>query len=407
MSRYNLRKRRARQAIQVACCSIFVTFSFIYLFAFQSDILTIVQHVISSGRTTYQVFVFSALITVLLSVLPFILLHYIRFHVHTIGLAWFPSFFVLGWLTDVALAEVVPDSTSVGWLPFFLALIVYLLSVIISHQLEDKTKVSTPLANLLWPNLIIIIIGIVFTTLVGNTNFDIHHELRLERLISEDRYDEVLSICAKEERPTRCSMSLRAFALSKNGELGERFFYYPNKAGSDNILPPPSNSLRPANIPLRLREHLGGYPIHDMNATHFLQYLTADSTATDYAKDYLLCALLLDKNLETFVDSLVVYYSDNSTKEEPQENKNSNRRKQKEEYNPIHVKGIPRHYGEALLLYTRMTEKPKAILEDDEILENYLSFQKVYKAEKDPVDREFQCRKYYNETYWTFYYFTK
>lgn len=387
----NTRIKQARQVVYTACCLIFVSFTFLYLFFFQSDMLSMVQHIMSNGRTSYHVLIFSSLITLVLSVLPFAQSYFIKLPVKFISLLWFPSFWALGWLTDVGLSEVAPTSHSINAVPFVITAILYAMAIFAGTRLSREVEANTPLTNIFWPNILLLVIAMTFTTYVSNTNRTIHYELRLERLVTEEKYQNVLDISAQEEHPSRCIMSIRAYALSRLGELGDRLFFYPNSSGGESLLPPPTDSLRPSNLPKILREYLGGFPIHDMNATRYLQHLAADSLASEHVHEYLLCALLLDKNIDTFVDSLVVYYS---PKDGPVKF-------------PVHLSSLPRHFAEATILYQRMSESPKVVLDDDETLENYLAFLEQYKKVDDPVEREAICRKYYNETYWTYYYFNK
>ena len=413
MQRFDNRTKQARQAIYLACCLLFVSFAFLYLFAFQSDMLTMVQHILSKGRTSYQVFLFSAMITVLLSVLPFVKARFVTLPTRAIALCWFPSFLLLGWLTDVALSEVDSSSLSVGPLPFVLATVLYLVATFLLPQIQEVKEPNTPLANLMWPNLAVMVVGMAFAMGVANTNRTVHFELRLERMIMNGQLDKLLDVCSHEKVPSRTVMSVRAYALSCQNKLGDQLFFYPNNVGGETLLPPPSDSLRPANMPAILRKHLGGYPIHDMHATRYLQYLASSGSATSNVRDYLLCAYLLDKNLPTFVDSLIVYYGPKDSAQVDEgvktaaSNVNVSARKTKKAYEPVRFTSLPRHYAEALLLYMRQTENPVAVLDDDKTLENYLSFLKLYKENKDPILRESACRNYYNETYWTFYFFTE
>lgn len=407
MHRGDRLNKQAKQAILIACCLVFVFFSYVYLTYFQSDVLTMTQHVMSGGRTTYRVILFSSIITLLLAILPFALTKYLKFPIRFLAVAWFPSFLILGWLTDVGLSEVNPESHGIGILPFVIAIILFGLASYMLPKFAENTIHKSSLVSSLWPNLLVFVVCMAFTTYVGNTNRTIHFELRLERLISQEKYDEVIELTSKEDYPSRCVMSIRAYALSKQNRLADNLFFYPNRVGGETLLPPPTDSLRPANIPAVLKDYLGGYPIHDMSATHFFQYLAADTVYNECVKDYLLCAFLLDKNLDNFVDSLIVYYG---PKDEPQsetDKSKKNVKKKTKEVDPVKFSNLPRHYAEALLLYSRLHENPKALLEDDETLENFEGFQSTYKKESDPKLREQLCRTYYNETYWVFYHFTK
>ncbi len=381
-------------------------FSFTYLYSFQGEMMRMVQHLLSNGRTHYQVFLFSTLITIGLTFLGLLILRFVSLPCRYKALAWIPSYAILGWLTDVSLSMVDPSSHSIGATPFVLLTIVYFALIYILYRIQEPINNKATTHEMAWPNMFILVIGMAFTGWVGNTNRTIHYQLRMERLCIEENYSKLLKIGADDPNSSRCVMTLRVYALSKLGTLGDQLFRFPNNLNSDCMLPLLIDSMRPANMPRRLQEHLGGFPIKDMSATHFLQHLAADTVVKQPVREYLLCALLLDKDLDTFVDSLISFYGDKVVPQVPldEEDKRLNKNK-KEEKEPIRMKSLPRYYAEALLLYSQLKEKPKALLDESKMLENYNGFESCL-ALPDSMEREQKCREEYGETYWNYYYFT-
>lgn len=387
--------------VHITCCLIFVAFSFFYLYSFQGEMMQLVQHLMSDGRTSYRVLLFSSLITLTLTVLGLCMEHFRRFPVCFKAMAWQPAFFVLGWLTDVNLKIIDPTLENMGVLPFLLFGLCYLIGVLLLRQFANPKPKRMPLQTLLWPNLLLMAVGMLFTCTVGNTNRKLHYELRMGRYAAEERYNEILEAEEHNEKVTRNTMSLRMYALSRRDELGERLFMFSNNLGSDAILPSPKDSLRHYNLPGCLKDYLGRFPMHDMNATRFLQYVASDTAVATPVYDYLLCALLLDRNLSVFTDSLISFYDEKDSLKVQTPVKKGNTKKR---VGPIHFTSLPRHYAEALLLYSQLNENPIAVIDDDKLLENYLEFTS-YRETQDSCQGEKLCHRFYNNTYWYYYFF--
>lgn len=395
--------------INIVCCLLFVLFCFLYLYLFQGELMSMAQHIYSHGRTVYYTFLYSFLLTIGFSFVGLALTFYIHVPIRFKALLWFPSFWSLGMLTDVHIPLLGFGSHSSGALPFILAAIIWAVSVFLCKQINENRGENASLSELMWPNMLLLFVGMSFTGMVGNTDRRSHYELRMEELARSEEYEDVLDMSSKDSHPSRCIMYLRAYSLSRMGMLGQRLFQYDGTLGSDCLLPSPTDSLRPANMPAIMRDYLGGFPIHDMNATHFLQYLASDTLAKEPVRDYLLTAFLLDRNLDAFADSLVSFYApkDSMAQQDNVQKKGNAKKKKKREPEPVKMKDLPRHFAEALLLYSRQTEKPVAVLDDDEFLENYLGFQELYKSKEDEQEREYYCTDYYRGTYWVYYFFGK
>lgn len=100
------------------------------------------------------------------------------------------------------------------------------------------------------------------------------------------------------------------------------------------------------------------------------------------AKDYLLCACLIDRDLKSFMRILPRYYSVTDD--------------------------LPRHYREACLLYHRLNrlDLPVDKREIAAEIADYDDFYAILKANPDPVKRNAALRDSYFGTYW-YYYFSE
>lgn len=98
------------------------------------------------------------------------------------------------------------------------------------------------------------------------------------------------------------------------------------------------------------------------------------------AKDYLLCACLIDRDLKSFMRILPQYYSVTDD--------------------------LPRHYREACLLYHRLNrlDLPVDKREIAAEIADYDDFCAILKANPDPVKRNAALRDSYFGTYWYYYY---
>ena len=64
--------------MRVACAIFFILFTFLYLYDYQADIMSVIQHVLSQGATHYNRLVGAVLITFVLWLLQFSIYGLIR-----------------------------------------------------------------------------------------------------------------------------------------------------------------------------------------------------------------------------------------------------------------------------------------------------------------------------------------
>ena len=99
--------------------------------------------------------------------------------------------------------------------------------------------------------------------------------------------------------------------------------------------------------------------------------------ATAMGRDYLLTAYLLDRNLDAFARILGRYYTVNDS--------------------------LPRHYREALTLYTHQHSAPCVEYHNSVMDTDYEDYQQLYQSESNRVVRQAKLRDSYGNTYWYYY----
>ena len=91
----------------------------------------------------------------------------------------------------------------------------------------------------------------------------------------------------------------------------------------------------------------------------------------------MLCAQLIDRNLDAFVDLIGNYY--NLEQE------------------------LPRHYREALTLYAHLRSNPAVVRQDNVMEEDYADLQKLEAAYPDSTERKIRVAEKYFGSYWYYY----
>lgn len=388
---------------------LFISIGYIYLYFFQGDLMSMTQHILSHGRTTYHITLYTLIIMSVLTVLGIVISRFLYLPIRTLALAWFPSCWILGLMTRVSLhiPGVQNDSASIWW--FVISAIIYLFSLVLAQLYNQNRNENSSLSTLLSPNLALMVLSFSFLFATGNTNRLIHDELRLEKYAYNEDYDEVISHTDRKSMLSRPMMYLRTYALSKQGKLGDELFTHPYLLGSDALLPQLIDSLRPYNMPSAFRKHLGGMPIHDMSVTNFMRYLTADSLCSNTAKEYLLCALLLDCNIDEFRDSLASFYipSDSLAQfDQLLKNRKPWIKKSNIDTKTMSIANLPRHFAEALTLDNAHNPSPISVLTPEKNRVNIFiepsdtTFNANYKIF---LQDSLGASDTYKKTYWYYY----
>ena len=367
--------------LQTACAIVFMIFVFAYLYFFQSDLLSMIQHVLSGGTTHYDKTVGAVVIT--------LVLYLVQMGARRLGgvggdyyaFTYFPSLVLLTALTGVD-----PDFTDMPlrkfWLWFTpLAVVGYVAAAVYlkARPASQSSRPASTVAGVLWKNLLVMAVMFIAVCLCGNSNAVFHYRLRMEGLLNSDEYEKALRVGEKSDDTDASLTMLRIYALSRSKQLGERLFEYPVVGGSDALLPG-NDGVRCLFFPeSRIFRRLSIRKKGVMRPMDYLLYIEKNGLAMKSATDYILCGYLLDRNLDGFVNAIRGKYNLTSSE-------------------------LPKHYKEALTLYTHLRANPVLVYHSEVMDADYADFQNLEKKYSDERERMSYVRDTYGDTYW-FYYF--
>lgn len=366
--------------LQILICGlIFAIFSFTYLYAFQRDLLGAVHYTLSHGLTHYVALPSALTITAILLLL--------RWGVNTLlglksiirALAYFPSFLTLAALTDVSRTILTASYQSewlwqlpVGILCF--AIIAFILRRFLRNFLNEYIH---PLA-LLVSNLLIMISFCVLTVSIGNTNRDLHFELKAERLIREGNFSAAANVGATVGHATRTLTVLRAYALARSGSLGDQLFAYPQSYRSKGLFfaDDSTKTLRMTNDSiyalLGVRPQMGVTP-----DTAFLASVCRKGIGRHIALEYYLSGLLLEKQLPRFASEVRQYYFSDET--------------------------LPQYFQQALLMYHSQYPTDTIPPIATSIREEYDRYLQLKRDTHNDINQKVRMKEAEGHTYWWYY----
>ncbi len=364
----------------IVCGVVFCLFSFIFLFFYQDDLLTMEQHVLSKGLTHYNRTAGAVIITLLMMLLQQGIDAATKRCTKHPALTYFIPFTALAVITDVS--PTVDSGYSLGAWAWAIPLLVagYALATYVSASLlaNNNGPGHKSQYRILWENLTMMAVFAAFTCATSNTDRLFHVRMKTDRLASEGKFAEALEAgkgCAQTDSSTTM---LRAYALSRTGNMGERLFEYPLCGGSDALLPNGTsvkamicregqiyrNVARPANRRMRAKE--------------YLLRMRAMGYAKKPLRDYLLCAYLMDKDIDAFAREIAA--------------------------DPRFAAGtLPKHYREALVLYNHIRSNPVTNYTNTVADADYADLQAILKSTPDKAERKVKARETFGNTYWFYW----
>lgn len=382
MSKESLIKRQ-ETPIRVVCTFVFTLFSFFYLYYFQSDVLTVLQHVFSKGQTHYDHFVGATLITLVLLLLQVGVVNICR----KVQMAWaftfVPSALCLAALTDVEPSDVdgmLHFSSGVYLLP--IGLIVFGLLVWTAKAtglLQSLSFTVRSTQRLLWYNLLVLLLCMLFVCTCVNGSKVYHARAHAEQCIMDGMVDEALLAIENCGSSDENLTMLTAYALAQKNALAERLFEFPVKGGSEALTPYAKNMKFELIADSVFYSKLGGWYVQRMPTMKYLDYQRRHGRMNSMAIDYLLCGYLLDRNIDAFAANVTKYYEVNDSV------------------------ALPKHYKEALVMYTHLRSTPRVIYNNNVMNTDFEDFQKLEKSVADERERQTALRDTYGNTYWYYY----
>lgn len=346
--------------IMSAVC--FILFTFLYLYNYQADVLAMAQHVLSEGKTYYNSFIGASLITITLYLLQLLVMRLLPLQTMFHALTYFPSLLILAVITDVS--PNIDQSFSFGaWLwgiPLLLVVWLILSWIAKAWEVYEPLRFSHGFfSRAVWMNLAQFCCMFVLVGLTANSNEVFHYRMSVERCLVNRDYDKALTIGEKSLATDSSLTMLRIYALAAKKQLPERLFEYPLVGGSAAMKP-------------------NGTSVRMMLYTDYKLQLLRKSN-----NDYLLCSYLLDCNIDAFAKAIVKVYGINT-------------------YDTIN-KALPKHYREALVLYTHIRSNPIVVFQDDILDVDYRDYQDMERKYANQQERQTMLRDTYGKTYWYYY----
>ena len=366
---------RHETPLRIICTILFATFSFLYIYAFQGELLALMQDYLSKGVTTSNTFWAAAIITLLLCLLQYGINRISRLHVRWEALSYIPSCALLALITDVNDGTMLYSASQWLWgIP--LTTLLY-IGVVWVNRLRRDVKRNT-LISCLWPNLLSFTLMFLLTAQISNHAPAPHMELAAWKYLHEERYEDMLKVGKRSDDYNQELTALRNLAMLKTGTLGERMFHYPQPFGAEGLVFNRHNKQSNSYGAQEYYRNLGAEPYGGEPGRAFAQRLGMKNDSIDY-RDLYLAALLLDKDLDTFTKETTDIAASDSV--------------------------LPTHYQEAWLLYNE--QHPQAAIPlkaDTTIVKRFADFRTLQKEHAvNPIVASNLGKRKFGDTYW--YYF--
>lgn len=379
MYQHYKRTRRSYNIISRICMLAFAIYSFLYLYILQPGMLAYTQHVLSEGKTVYSPFLGAIIITTTLLIIASVLTKTIQPALPCIGLIYFQPCMVLSLLTNIVS---VPEDNSKSCIALYQILLILLWFVVLYFlRIQGRNTrtdgTSSVYINALTFNALSMSLIILFSGVSAKSNDAFHYETEIQRSLLSKYYNQSLKVGYRSKSSTLHLTALRAYALSKEGKLGDLLFHYPQHYKSNGLLIPLRDTTYMLFSPDLIYRNIGAYPRSKMDITKYLRRVVQLQPNNRVAADYYLCALLLDKNLCEFVNEIPKLYTLNDS--------------------------LPRHYAEAILLFNRMHSSSDIEYDNTVVSADYDDYITLGTKYSDKEIRKNMLQKSFGTTYWWYY----
>lgn len=361
------------------CAAVFLSFSLLWLYLFQADVLTLAQHVLSHGQTSYNKVVGAVVITAVLYLIQLLAYTYTRLKKRFHALTYLPSMLLLAFISDINTDIDQHFDIGAWWWAMPLAIVAWAVIVYMARATQNYERgPSTLFARRTWINMLIMATMMIGVAAVSNTNAVFHYRAHVETSLLSNDYDEALAAGDESLETDESLTMLRIYALSRKQMLPERLFNY-TLCGTSNAMLPLNGTARTVLLPSdSIYAYLGAIPREPMPTVTYLRRLQQQHLDKAPVADYLLCAYLIDRDLDKFAQAIARYYN--------QLNEN-----------------LPRHYREALTLYTHLRSHPVVAFKDNVMEEDYADLQQLETKYPDFTERKVGVEERYAGSYWYYY----
>ena len=210
---------------------------------------------------------------------------------------------MLGVLTDVGHGVYHGEGISSVWMWLLpVILVLYVLIGCLLARVSGSLTLKVSEVGVANSNFLILLMLCLTTVCIGNTNVHFHHELQVEEALRKQDYVKALKVAEKTMDPSRNLTALRAYAMSREGTMGEHLFRYPQLYGAAGLLMGTFDAEALRLNADSLYVYLGASPKLGESAMNFFQRICEEESGNYTTMDYYLSALLLERKLERFVE---------------------------------------------------------------------------------------------------------
>lgn len=370
-------KKTERTMIGV-CGLLFSTFSFVYLYVFQRDVLEALHFSLAHGKTQFAPLASAAVLTLVMVLLRWGINSLLGLKGYIRSLSYLPSFLILCALTDLGRNVYAPGYHTIWlWLlPLTILLFVgggYWLRALFRNWLNEEGSIR----GLVISNLSILLFMCLTTMLIGNTHRAFHYELEIERHLRNKDYAAALEVGKHSLEAGRTLTALRALAMAHAGEMGERLFQYPQHYKAEGLFFAPSQEavLRFTND--SIYRFLGKQAGSSEGHIDYLRSLCYTGQGRYVALDYYLSGLLLDKRLDEFAKAITDLYDEKDT--------------------------LPHYYREAMFLYQTQLPASASTSQDTLLMERWKTYKDFQRELGTSSGAKNQIRRKFGDTYWWYF----
>ncbi len=374
------REIRLFRMVRIVCAVVFSVFSFTFLSIYQAPLLEVAYDITATGRLQYDGNITAAVITFVLLLITLWLNKYAKFTREWEAMSYLPACALLAFITNIDRTIYTGGNFSWSWVWIgLIVLFVYVfaswvLKRVLFMRIKDITRATN---RIMWRNLLLLSILFCFTGFLSGSDENFKHEAMVYHYVKKGNYDKAQRVALRSYAASQELTAGRAYLLAHEGMLGEKLFTYPQYYGVEGLLPREVQTS-PLSASM-VHDFLKVEPQRGETAIKYLSRALTVDTAAVAVKDYFLSALLLDKRLEEFADSLPRFYNVSDTA------------------------NLPLHYREAMLLCSKVFPDKELLFVDVALDKRYAELLKLEQEHKDILVRSNYARKFFGKTYWWYY----
>lgn len=367
------------QKVRVLMRVLFGVFLFLFFFCYQYPLLELTQYQLSGGQTVYRPLISALVLTGVLVSIQRLVEKWIPFSDSLYFFSYIPSV-----IASVLITAFTPQTNGILLLFAGFAFVVFVLTVclVLRNASGAKTNFDSSVPELFSKHLAALVLACLMIGATANTREVLAYEIKVAGLIKEGKYDEALEIGRQSLATSSRLSALRALALSRSSlGLGGGLFSYPlSEDGAKQLLLEPADTTVSLLPPDSLYAQWGVWPSSRETPIEYFYRAASRTTDSIVIGDYLLASLLLERDLDRFVEVLPDYYEISDTVE------------------------IPRYFSEALAVYAHLKGKAENVSIDSALMKNYEDFLHYGEQYPDLIVRRNYWRRKYADTYWTYFY---